>query len=531
MKFPKKNDQLTKSLQSVLGDVDEIEEIKEEDMKGSEEGSDNSEFDDDDDNDEDEENSDDDGENTEGEDDDIETTIKVEEVEDGEDEGEGSDSDEEDDGEDTEEDSVETNSDFDDDENEDEEGEEPEEITDDDLEEPEEITDEEFERMNKEEDDKEITGSEDDGDDDDENDDGEEPEEITDDDISTQMGEEGDDSEDENDENDDGEEPEEITDEEVETAKASMTKDSQESSNDIATASVVSLLTSIGYGCSVNDADGSIKITAGDDLPVTQLVTDFKDEEVTSPENVDLVLHDSVEKDPYYTVILNGKPAASIHLEDQEKPEEKKDYFIGSEYPKALVDAMVKGGCNSVLDAQRARRFVAAVSSSKVAAAMKEEAKREMQEQVEGSIIAAKDRFIECVNVAIAGMNKNFFSEDNNLKAACYAAFTSLGMNEDEATAKTNSVFEQSPSFFKTVVAKAQELMTYEEQAFKTVAAAIGDSGTINRNPETLSTRLAKGNSPIVASLAGFSGTKEKVVAGSGEKPNKKLVFRRNYNG
>jgi len=524
--FPKKNDQLTKSLQSVLGDVDEIEEIKEEEMKGSEEGSEDSDFDDDDDDDDGEENSDGDGESTEGESDDIETTIRVEEVED---EGEGSDSDDEDDGEDTEEDSVETNSDFDDDENEDEEGEEPEEITDDDLEEPEEITDEEFERMNKEEDDKEITGSEDDGDD--ENDDGEEPEEITDDDISTQMGEEGDDSEDENDENDDGEEPEEITDEEVETAKASMTKDSQESSNDIATASVVSLLTSIGYGCSVNDADGSIKITAGDDLPVTQLVTDFKDEEVTSPENVDLVLHDSVEKDPYYTVILNGKPAASIHLEDQEKPEEKKDYFIGSEYPKALVDAMVKGGCNSVLDAQRARRFVAAVSSSKVAAAMKEEAKREMQEQVEGSIIASKDRFIECVNVAIAGMNKNFFSEDNNLKAACYAAFTSLGMNEDEATAKTNSVFEQSPSFFKTVVAKAQELMTYEEQAFKTVAAAIGDSGTINRNPETLSTRLAKGNSPIVASLAGFSGTKEKVVAGSGEKPNKKLVFRRNYNG
>jgi len=516
--FPKKNDQLTKSLQSVLGDVDEIEEIKEENMKGSEEGSDDSEFDEDDD-----EEDTDDGESTEGESEsnDIETTISVEEVEDSE---EDSDLDDTDDEESTDEDSVETNSDFDDEENEDEENtDEIEEITDEDLEdeEPEEITDEEFEKMNKEESekfDKEITGS-----DNDDTDEDEEPEEITDEDIGTQMSEEGDE--------DDDEEPEEITEEEIETAKASMDKDSQESSNDIATASVVSLLTSIGYGCSVNDSDGSIKITAGDDLPVTQLVTDFKDEEVTSPDNVDLVLHDSVEKDPYYTVILNGKPAASIHLEDQEKPEEKKDYFIGSEYPKALVDAMVKGGCNSVLDAQRARRFVAAVSSSKVAAAMKAEAKREMKEQIEASVIEAKDRFIECVNVAIAGMNKNFFSEDNNLKAACYAAFTSLGMNEDEATAKTNLVFEQSPSFFKTVVAKAQELMAYEEQAFNTVAAAIGDSGTISRSPETMSTRLAKGNSPVIASLAGFSKANEKVTAASNEKPAKKLVFRRSYNG
>jgi len=322
---------------------------------------------------------------------------------------------------------------------------------------------------------------------------------------------------------------EEITEDEVEEAAATLGEDEglkelgdeSISADDDSTSTALELLSNNGYSASI-DEEGHIVVTGSGEPSNVEVVEDIPSDLTVAPSDVNLVLHESASEDPFYTVLIKGKPAASIHLEDQDDAENKKDFFISPEYPRTLTDAMVKAGVIPVLDAQKAKRFVASVETSALAKKMKSEAKAEMQKDVQKAVIAAKDKFIESVKLAIAGMNKNFFKNDNNLKASCYAAFSGLGLDEDEAQEKTEAIFSNSDDFFSSVVAKAQELMTYDETAFKTVASAVSEAGVGVRAVTTFEQKLTQGNSPIIAGAMA-----QKVAASKETVPAKKLVFKK----
>lgn len=295
--------------------------------------------------------------------------------------------------------------------------------------------------------------------------------------------------------------------------------------DNVATGSASELLASHGYQFET-DACGKLCITGCDESENNvEVVEEVPDDIQIAPSDVNLVLHESASQDPFYSVLIKGKPVASIHLKDQEENEDdnKRNFFISSDYPKALTDAMVKGGVNSVLDSVNAKRFVASVKNSALAQAMKLEAKKEMEEEVKASIINAKEKFIESVKVALAGMNKNFFNTENDMKGAVYSAFANFGAAKDVALKETEKVFAQADSFFNAVVDKAQELMGFDEQSFKTVASAISTSGVGNREVETFESKLVKGNNPVVASS--FANAEEKVTASATS--HKKLTFKK----
>lgn len=364
----------------------------------------------------------------------------------------------------------------------------------------EEITDEEVESARKEMEDEEE--------------DDEDPEEITD--------EEDDSVEDVMDEDSsDDEDPEEITDDEDE--------DSEEPDED-ATAEAVSALAKLGFGCSI-DNNGKISVTACGEQPAEKEEVEGCDcgskdcpecnkeeeasvtirpvdaEEKVQADEVCSVLTGADTASPFYTVLIKGMPVAAIHLEDQPNAEAIRAYFLSNDYPTKLASAMSVSGVKNVLDTQHAKMFSAVASKSELAETMKAEAKAEAKaefdKQLSEAIISTASKFANALKVAVAGMNKNFFTEPNDLKGAIYAAFAAEGKDENVAQAKTESIIAEAGSFFDTAIAKAQELMSKSDEAFAEVSEMIAKAGVAARATKTFANALEQGNNQIIAGVMG----------------------------
>lgn len=416
--------------------------------------------------------------------------------------------------------------------------EEPEEVSEDgseeveDVEEPEEIeeiTDEEVEAARKsaeevEDEPEEVSEddsfepSEDDEEVEDEDaiEDDEEPEElveITDEEVEAarKSMEEVSEDEDEDDIEDD-EEPEEVSVEDAMDEESNNEEVVDEPVDEEACTEAVACLVKNGFTCSIDEM-GKIAVTAcGEQCAEPEEVESCEKESVVTIRPVDAsekveacdvccVLNGEGSEKPFYTILIKGIPVATICLEDQPNAEAIRNYFLSNDYPRKLASAMAVSGVKDVLDTQKARMFAAAASKSDMAQSMKAEAKAEFDKQIAEAVIAAKDKFINAVKLAVAGMNKNFFQEDNNLKAATYAAFTELGCNADVAVDKVNKVFAEAESFFDTAIAKAQELMGKSDEAFAEVAEMVANAGIASRPAKTFASALESGNNPIIAGV------------------------------
>lgn len=406
---------------------------------------------------------------------------------------------------------------------EDEEPELDEEIKDDEVvedeEEPEEITDDEVEAAKKDaKDEDEVEEDEDSEDEDEEPIAEEEIEEITEDEVqAARKAKEEDD-----------EEPEEITDDEDMSVEDVMDEDTsddeeldeeEEESDEDSTTEAVAMLVKKGFNCSI-DNKGKIVVSGcekteacdcGDEncpeckeekeeeASVTLRPVDA--EEKVDAEAVQTVLTGAESESPFYTVLIKGMPVATIALADQPNAEAIRAYFLSNKYPSKLATAMAMSGVKNVLDTQHAKMFTAAVNKTEVAQAMKAEAKADFDKQMSEAIIAMKDKFVSAVKLAVAGMNKNFFTEPNDLKGAAYAAFSSLGHDENIANEKTEAIIAQADSFFDTAIAKATELMGKSDEAFAEISDMIAKAGVATRTVKTFASALEQGNNPVIASV------------------------------
>lgn len=350
---------------------------------------------------------------------------------------------------------------------------------------------------------------------------------------------------------DDDEEPEEIIDEDEEVAPEEQpieevmdeenTAEDEEEPDEDATTEAVASLVKAGFVCSL-DGKGKICVTAcgepaeacdcgSEECPECNpkkeeeacvTLNPVTDEDKVEAEDVTCVQSGTEEK-PFYTVLIKGMPTATICLEDQPNAEAIRGYFLSADYPRKLASAMAKGGVKNVLDTQKARMFTAMAEKSALAQAMKAEAKAEFDKQIAEAVTKMAEKFANSVKLAVAGMNKNFFTEDNDLKAATYAAFTELGCNEDVAYDKVNKVFAQADKYFDTVIAKAQELMGKSDEAFAEVAEMVANAGVASKPAKTFASALADGNNPVIA---GMMQTQQKVEAKSESKIRTMRMFR-----
>jgi hypothetical protein len=188
-------------------------------------------------------------------------------------------------------------------------------------------------------------------------------------------------------------------------------------------------------------------------------------------------------KDPYWNIDIQGRPTATVHLQDQPKPEETRDLFISADYFKGVSQAIAKMGATPVLKQINARFWTNEVDASELG--QKIEARYALK--YTDHIKAVTDKLLHCIEVVNAGMDKNFFQDvDHPMKVSLYNAMGKYGIPANDRMNIIEASFEEGATpYFKTVFEKAIEFVGMEPTALAQVEQAIGTAGVIKPMPQS----------------------------------------------
>jgi predicted RNA-binding Zn-ribbon protein involved in translation (DUF1610 family) len=218
-----------------------------------------------------------------------------------------------------------------------------------------------------------------------------------------------------------------------------------------------------------------------------------------------MTLYDEETDNPHYNLDVKGKPVAAIFLDDQPKPEELRASFVRPEvYGKNFCSAVEKLGLKEVLSQVKARLWTVKVETNKYAQQMQAKVEANFASQHAVKVAGYTANFAHAFNVAIAGLNKNFFTDmDNPLKMALYSALKDRGI--DDAVEVIESSFASAADpFFKTVLAKAEEIMAKPKEVVDELARTIASVNPVKvednaQSYQTLGHRLGSNSVPVVA--------------------------------
>jgi hypothetical protein len=222
-------------------------------------------------------------------------------------------------------------------------------------------------------------------------------------------------------------------------------------------------------------------------------------------------LYNQEDENPFWNIEVVGMPLARVELSSQEKPEEIRAAFTSPEYAEHLVSAMCKMGIEPVLEGVNAKMWSNEVKKSSLATKIREEVKSELIKEHTDKLVELKDKFMNCLEIATAGMNKNFFKNMGNpLKEALFAELEKAGVYNPIGIIEA-AFSDSSSKFFDGLFKKTVDLMDMHEEAREEIAKAIVDNNTLdvtkenNPAPEqaaTFASRLAQASVPVQAASA-----------------------------
>ena len=218
-----------------------------------------------------------------------------------------------------------------------------------------------------------------------------------------------------------------------------------------------------------------------------------------------MTLYDEETENPHYNLDVKGKPVAAIFLDDQPKPEELRASFVKPDvYGKNFCAAVEKLGLKEVLAQTKARLWTVIVEKNEYAQNVQAKVEANLSGQHAERIATHTANFAHAFNIVLAGLNKNFFSDvDNPLKMALYAALKDRGV-DDAIEVIESSFASASDPFFKTVVAKVEEIMAKPREVVDELARTIASVNPVrpedsSQSYQTLGHRLSSGSVPVVA--------------------------------
>src|SRR5690606_3755766 len=113
-------------------------------------------------------------------------------------------------------------------------------------------------------------------------------------------------------------------------------------------------------------------------------------------------------EDPTWAVTVAGVPACRIRLSAQAASEEIRKVFCSEDYALDLIDHCATAGFVPTMQKVNAEFWANHVSDAKVADRFKSEAKAVATVETAEYIKNFKENFFACLNLAVAGINKNF---------------------------------------------------------------------------------------------------------------------------
>ena len=250
-----------------------------------------------------------------------------------------------------------------------------------------------------------------------------------------------------------------------------------------------------------------------------EILSDLNDDEEVSADSVQMTLYDAEDADPYYNIDVNGRPVGQLRLSDIPNSEEIRSAFVGPDYSKAIVSAMIKVGAKKILETVGARLWAHKIDESDVVkratAAADDKAKNEVLKSLEN----LKEEYLHCIGIVSAGMDCNFFrGESHPLKEALWTVLGELGVPESRRISAIEKAMKiGSRAYHEAILAKAIEYTKMTPQALSEIERAIGDMDTLppevdevesedepEEEEETMATRMAKA-SAVLGNVPGFT--------------------------
>lgn len=214
---------------------------------------------------------------------------------------------------------------------------------------------------------------------------------------------------------------------------------------------------------------------SGDEItPIDEEVLD----QPVSSEDVVASLHGSDTENPHYCVIIGGVPVAQINLQDQPRPNELVAHFVQEDFAQTVAESIEKFGARKVLESMNAKLYANHVEKSALAKRMYKKAEASLKAEHDNKIIGMTDRFLDALRITIAGYNKNFWPESNELKAALADEFADrLGISNP--IPYIEAAFEKAgDEFFETVIAHATDIMGKSDETVEEYRRLVADAST-----------------------------------------------------
>jgi hypothetical protein len=218
-------------------------------------------------------------------------------------------------------------------------------------------------------------------------------------------------------------------------------------------------------------------------------------------EDIDMIRYNEDKANPFWNVSVKGTPVARISLKAQISPDEIRNVFISDDYAMDLIEHCATSGLVDTLKKVNAFFYANHTSNKKVAASYKAAADKSIATAKAELAANFKGEFLNCLRIAIAGINKNFYPNlGNPLKEQLYFNMKTLGLPDSSAKSVVEKAFaEASAEYFDSVFTKADEYMKLAAETRTEIAEAISQASAIDpsaaaepQEPATLAKRLTQ---------------------------------------
>lgn len=231
------------------------------------------------------------------------------------------------------------------------------------------------------------------------------------------------------------------------------------------------------------DDEEEDEVDADEDSEQFHPVVDLETIAEASADDVEFSFHE-FGGTSWWNVTVAGIPAARItkdHLN-----EEVHAFFATDDFARNIKSAVASEGLMPVLNGAQAEFYATAYLQSEATEQIRETVEASMKEDVTERLATMRDDFLECVDMSIAGIDKNFWPAIGNpIKASLFEQMEEAGVDSEVAMEIIEASFAKGgAAHFQAVVAKAVELMDKSQETRDDLRETIGSAGVINHEDD-----------------------------------------------
>lgn len=203
-----------------------------------------------------------------------------------------------------------------------------------------------------------------------------------------------------------------------------------------------------------------------------------------SAEDIDMVLFATDTENPFWNVTVAGVPAARIQLQNQSNADDIRKVFCSEDYARELVAHCEKSGFVKTMQQVKAEFWATEDTNEERKARMRAEVSASFADERKKFLNQYKSDFMNCLGMAVAGINKNLFPEIGNpLKDHLFTNMKTAGLPQVTATSVIEKSFtEASAGYFDTIFEKATEYMGLTKEARQEISKTVASANTITPN-------------------------------------------------